>query len=219
MHQQAGSRVLRIIVLLALAVGLLGCLATVKGTATRFHVLDTTPRTFAVLPLPEQLNSLEFQTYARQVASALEARGWRQAEPAQAECAVFVQYQISQGRAVVFSSPVFGAVPTGNYTTTGTITTYPGGAMYQGTTTQQTRFGVVGSYTGTRTEFDRALSVTIFATPAWRGPRAGPTVFEGVSRSTGTTGDLPRVMPQLVNGLLHDFPGPSGASTRYNLPF
>ena len=109
---------IRALIFVLAMIALHGC-ATLKGRVTQFHTLDSLPRSFVVVPTSEQVESLEFLSYAKLVGEHLIAHGWRHAEPETADVAIFLQYQIGQGRNVVFSYPIFGQVPTGSSTTTG----------------------------------------------------------------------------------------------------
>ena len=201
-------------------ISLAGCgTPPLQGSVSRFHVLSASPQTYVVIPERDQGDSLEFRSYANLVRQALQARGWREGTMATADVAVFFQYSISQGRQVAFSYPIFGQVPTGTSTTTGTVSTYGNTSNIYATTTRQSTTGVVGSGVGSRTEFDRALRVLMFSLPTYRSTQKMERVYEGEIRSSGSTGDLPTVMPVLVRGLFDDFPGTSGSTRRVNVPF
>lgn len=137
---------------------------------------------------------------------------------ASADVAVFLQYEISQGRQVAFSYPIFGSVPTGTSTTTGTVGTYGNTSTINTTTTKQTTLGVVGTGTGNRSEYDRAVRVTMFSLPIYRESQKMEAVYEGEIRSSGSTGDLPTVMPALLEGLFLEFPGKSGTTNAVSVP-
>jgi hypothetical protein len=190
----------------------------VVGRVTTFHVLDSTPRTFVIVPSTEQAESLEFQSYAKRVSDELVARGWRPTTFETANVAVFLQYQISSGQRVEFSYPVLGQVPTGTSTTTGTVNTYGNTATYNATTTQQTTLGVVGTQSGSRVEYDRAVQLTMYSVKAYTEANRMERVYEATIRSSGSAGDLATVMPALVRGLMEDFPGESGATKEVSVP-
>jgi hypothetical protein len=210
----------RALLILVFASLVAGCgTPPLQGAVSRFHVLPASPQSFVIVPDRDQGDSLEFRSYANLVRQALAARGWREGTMATADVAVFFQYSISQGRQVAFSYPIFGQVPTGTSTTTGTISTYGNTSNIYATTTRQTTTGIVGSGVGSRTEFDRALRVLMFSLPTYRSSQKMERVYEGEIRSSGSTGDLPTVMPVLVRGLFDDFPGASGTTRRVNVPF
>lgn len=200
----------RLLVLIAL-LALSGC-GQVQLSVTRYHVLDARPRTFAILPLPSQLESLEFQHYASMVRDQLQQRGWQTVTSGEPECAVFLQYAISAGTPVAFSYPILGQVPTGNSTTFGTVNSGRNATTFSATTTQQTTTGIVGTGTGTKVVYDRAVQLTMLATPSYRGPRDSVRVYEATVRSPGSIGNLNTVMPVLLRGLFQEFPGNSGTT-------
>lgn len=197
----------------------IGC-ATVslQGNVTRFHALEPGSRSFVILPENEQQGSLEFRTYAGFVSEKLRASGWREAPLETADVAIFVQYKISQGHRIAFNYPVFGSVPTGTTNTYGTVNTFGNTSTINATTTQQTTLGVVGTGTGSRTEYDRAVRMTMYSLAAYRQSQKLESVYEGEIRSTGSTGDLPTVMPALLDGLFQDFPGKSGTARVVSIP-
>jgi hypothetical protein len=205
-------------VLVLVALMATGCAAlSLQGRVTRFHELDAAPKTYFVVP-PNEGGSLEFRSYASLVAAKLNSLGWREASFDGAEVAVVLQYQISQGREVAFSYPIFGPVKSGTSTTTGTINTYGNQSTINATTTQNTTVGVVGAGTGSNTVFDRAVRITMFSLPVYRDTQKMTSLYEGEIRSTGSTGDLPTIMPALVSGLLQQFPGKSGTANDVSVP-
>lgn len=209
---------LRAFFLVLLAFALSGCASSLQGRVSRFHALDSQPRTFVIVPAADQEDSLEFKSYAALVASQLTSKMWRQSDFGSAEIAVSLQYAISQGREVAFSYPIFGQVPTGRSTTFGSVSSYGSTATYSGTTTNQTTLGVVGSGVGSDTEFDRVVQVIMYDLPKYRSSKQMERLYEGRIRSTGSTGDLPTVMPALVRALFEKFPGVSGSTQRVTAP-
>ena len=203
---------------LVLAILLSGCATPLSGKVSRFHVLSGSSQSFVILPTQDQGNSLEFRSYASLVTQQLRARGWREATLENADVAIFFQYQISQEKQVAFSYPVLGQVASNTSYTTGTISTYGNMSTLNATTTRPTTLGVVGTGTGSRTEFDRAVRLTMYSGPAYRTTRTMDRVYEGEFRSSGSTGDLPTVMPALISGLFFDFPGQSGSVRAVDVP-
>ena len=184
---------------------------SLSGRVTRFHAIDAAPKTYLLVP-NEGTGSLEWRTYAALVRQNLSAYGWTEAPYESADVAVFLQYEIGQGRQITFSRPVYGLVPSGNSTTTGTINSFGNTTTVNATTTQEQVLGVVGTSTGGHTEYDRAVRVSMYSMSAVRQSERLEPVYEGEIRSTGTTGDLPTVMPALVDGLFREFPGRSGST-------
>lgn len=201
--------------LLCLLVSSLGGCVTfpLEGSVTRFHTLDESPKTFAIFPLEDQQDSLEFRSYAKNVAYELNAKGWRETVAERADVAIFLEYQIG-GKTVTRSYPILKQVPSGSTVTTGTISST---GQIQATTTQATTLAVTNeSYTAT--VFSRRVSLKMFSLPTWRATKKMEPVFEGTINSTGTTGQLPVVMPTLIRALLQEFPGKSGSTVNVKLP-
>jgi hypothetical protein len=194
---------------------LTGCVTTrLQGSVTRFHTLDGSPKTFAIFPLEDQQDSLEFRSYARNLSAELTAKGWKEELAESADVAIFLEYAIG-GKTEIRSYPIFKQVPFGNATTTGTVS--PSGQI-QATTTQATTLAVAGTGTYTDTVFVREVTLKMFSMPIWRASKKMEPVFEGSVNSTGSTGQLSVVMPTLIRALLQDFPGKSGSSVTVRLP-
>ena len=194
-----------------------GC-KTLEGRLTQFHTLDYSPRSFVVVPTPAQVDSLEFLEYAKLVRTNLVSRGWRHSEPENADLAIFLQYQISQGRNIAFSYPIFGQVPTGSSTTTGTSSKFGNISSFNFNTQQNTTTALVGTGIGNRTEYDRALEVTMYSLAPLKEKKKPERVYEGTVRSSGSEGDLSSVIPILIRGLFQEFPGESGVSRNLSMP-
>lgn len=205
----------KLISLALVIVLLVGCGTTrLQGSVTRFHMLDESPKTFAIFPLEDQQESLEFRTYARNLSNDLTAKGWREELAERADVAIFLEYAIG-GKTETRSYPIFKQVPFGSAITTGTISS---SGQIQATTTQATTMAVAGTGTYTDTVFVREVSLKMFSLPVWRATKKMEPVYEGTINSTGTTGQLPVVMPTLIRALLQDFPGKSGSSQIVTLP-
>lgn len=204
------------LIFLTLVITLLaGCGTTrLQGAVTRFHTLDGSPKTFAIFPLENQQDSLEFRAYAKTLSNELMAKGWKEELAETADVAIFLEYAIG-GKTVTRSYPIFKQVPFGNATTTGTISS---SGQIQATTTQATTLAVAGTGTYTDEVFVREVNLKMFSMPIWRASKKMEPVFDGTINSTGTTGQLPVVMPTLIRALLHEFPGRSGSSTTVALP-
>lgn len=200
---------IRVLIVVVAMLALHGC-TTLEGRATQFHTLDSLPRSFVVVPTSEQVESLEFLSYAKLVREQLIARGWRPVEPETADVAIFLQYQISQGRNVVFSYPIFGQVPTGSSTTTGSVSTFGSMSTFNINTQQNTTTGIVGSGTGSRVEYDRALQVTMYSLASLRETKKPERIYEATIRSAGPTGDLSAVVPFLFADFFRSFPANQG---------
>lgn len=208
-------KIWKLICLALIATFLTACGTTsLQGSVTRFHTLDGTPKTFAIFPLEDQQNSLEFRSYAKTLSNELAAKGWKEELADKADVAIFLEYAIG-GKTETYSYPILKQVPFGSATTTGTIS--PSGQI-QATTTQATTVAVAGTGTYTDTVFVREVKLKMFSIPVWQTSKKMEPMFEATINSTGSTGQLAIVMPTLISGLLQDFPGKSGSTTTISLP-
>jgi hypothetical protein len=200
-----------------IAMQLTGCALMLNGTVSQFHELDGSPKSFVIVPLPEQAQSLEFKTYANMVADRLVARGWRRVELDSADLAVTLQYSMGQGQQIAYSYPILGPVPSGPVTTFGNVNTYGNTSTFNATTRQGTALGVVGSGQGSRTEYERIVRLEMFSLVSYRSTKQTVPVFQSTMQSKGSIGDIARVMPTMIAGLFEDFPGKSGGSRTTSL--
>jgi hypothetical protein len=197
--------------------GLFGCVTgplPLQGTVTRFHSLDSTPKSYAIFPLPEQQDSLEFRSYAISLSKRLAALGWTESLSDTADVAIFLEYAIG-GKTVTRTYPIFKQVPFGSAMTTGTIS--PSGQI-SATTTQASTIALAGTGTYSEEVFVREVGLKMFSLPVWRESKRMEPVFEATVNSTGSTGQLHIVMPTLLRALLQEFPGKSGSTTTVTLP-
>lgn len=208
--------VARIIVAITAVASLVGCAASLQGRVSQFHTLDARARTFTVVPVPTQSDSLEFKTYSAMLISQLAARGWKEVDFETAEVGVFLQYGVSRGREVAFSYPVFGQVPTGNSTTTGSINRSGNFSTFNATTTAQTTTAVVGTGVGSTTVFDRSVQVDMYDMQDYRRTQRMTRIYESRVHSSGSNGELAVVMPTLLRAAFEDFPGRSGSTRNFS---
>jgi hypothetical protein len=202
-----------VIVMLALT----GC-TTVKARVSSFHNLPAQPSglTFAVIPYQWQNGSLEFQTYANILAAGLQNRGFVTTPLDQAQFVVFLAYAIDSGRQVSYSYPIIGQTGVSSSYTSGTVQTYGNAGSYSGTTTYKPTYGVVGMGQGSRTEYTSGVHLDVLDKSALVAGQIRK-VYEGEVISSGSTGQLPTVMPTLLKALFTDFPGKSGQSKTVTL--
>jgi hypothetical protein len=211
------GKAMRIFVYL-LAGLLVGCV-TVQSRVTSFHTLPTSVKgiTFSVVPFEGQQGSAEFRTYQNRIKAELAARGFVPSPIDQAQYAVFLQYAIDDGREVSYSYPIFGQTGISSAQTYGTVNAYGNMATYSGTTTYTPTYGVVGTGSGSRTEFTRVVRLEFLDMRELAAGRIDK-VYEAEVRSAGSTGQLSAVMPTLLDALFKDFPGESGKSRVVQLP-
>jgi hypothetical protein len=211
-------RLTSLLLLLAVSVMLSACGTLLYGTVSRFHIIDSSPKTFFLMAAEEQKSSLEFQTYANLVKSELTSRGWSEGSFEAADVAIFLEYQISGGRVVNYSYPIMGQVPSGTSTTNASASTIGGYTTATATTTQQMTTRVVGTGTGSVVQYDRLVTLRMVSIPEYLKTKEIKPVFESSIASTGTSGTLPEVMPTLIRGLFKTFPGESGKVDQVTLP-
>lgn len=210
--------IVRNLMLIALAAALSAC-TTVRSRVSTFHKFDGRPLpSFAIIAYQEQVNSLEFQTYATVVRENLIERGFKEAPADRADVAVFFDYRIDDGRQVAYSYPLWGQ--------TGTQSTYTAGSAYsignstyiQGTTRSIPRYGVVGAGVASATLYRRVLRLDMIDREASLRQSRAEKVYEATVVSEGTTEDLPTVMPFLLKALFEQFPAASGSVRTVNIP-
>lgn len=217
----------RLSVAIAAAVVLSGCASyplPVQSNITEFHRLapPTTQDTYAVLPWRKDLEgSLEFQTYATQLADGMRAKGFNVVpDGSPAKFAVFLDYGIDTGRTEVssYSIPQWGVTGYSGATTTGTVSTFGSTSYLNARTTATPTYGVTGYTQGTTSQrvYRRFVNVDIVEVAA--DATAPKKVYEGKLRSEGICGALPVVMPVLLTALLTKFPGESGKPRTESIP-
>lgn len=193
----------------AIFLGLLLCAALVTGCAsvqssvTRFHALekqkDGTYGTYAVYTPKEKESSLEYATYADLLKKQLNARGFREVALSQRPTYVaFFAYDVQRS---------------------GTSTT----SFYRPQASGDSAFArgfnatAVGTAT-TEAAYTRSVMFRLVAPPDADASAPRKTIYEARLASTGSSGEINRVMPTLVKAMFKDFPGKSGETVRVDLP-
>jgi hypothetical protein len=187
----------------------------IRTQVTRFHHMPAagSGETFAVVPLKDQVGSLEWEQYADLVAQQLTSKGYvRAAQPTGANYAVLFSYAIDRGRTVVGSVPVFGQ--TGG----GTTTFYSGSNGGSGVAYTQPTYGEIGEELVSSTLFSRALELEIFDVPQTLASGAPVKTFEATAGSAGSSGSLAVVMPAMIAAVFKDFPGKNGETISVSAP-
>lgn len=189
-----------------------GCATNVHSNVVRFHMLPPIgeQRSFVIVPSKEQDGSIEFATYANQIALKFIEYGWRAADIIDSDYAVFLSYGIGDGQTVSSSVPIFGQTGGGTSYTTGTVRSNSGGySTYSGTTTAPPTFGQTGSIPITSTQYSRNLVMTILDARSLEHDKP-KVVFEGRVKSRGSSGEISVIMPNMIEALFKKFPGESG---------
>lgn len=209
------------IVVCALSVALLsGCAGFIRSDVAVFHQLgdSPTPTIYVFVPLKDQENSLEYKTYAALMRQELRKHQYREATAQEKpDVLIAFNYGIDRGRQKLESIPIFGQTGVSSSTTYGTLSTYGNYGSYSGTTTHTPTYGVVGSSTVSRTEYSRGLWLYIVDANSI-GTEKLNVLYEGNVKSAGSSSQLSRVMPVMIQALFKSFPGKSGATRTETSP-
>lgn len=204
-REMMGATMKRILLLAVLC--LAGC-QSVKTTTTSFNDFQTRdPQTFTVAYNPE---NLEEKSYARAIASQLNAIGWR--EVPDGSIKVAFGYGIDGGRTVLTSSPVFGQTGGGTTYSSGSVFGAGGSATYSGSSYSPPTYGVVGSQTDSEVVFTRTLRIGMSEA------KSGRKVFETTVTSVGSSGTFAAVGGCLIAAAFQDFPGENGKTYTREVP-
>ena len=200
-----------------LALLLSGCAtAVLQSNVTTFHTFssaDAPTGTIVIVPHKNIPDGLEFQTYAQRIQTLLSTKGLSPASSSgNADFIGTFTYGIDSGRSELYSRPVFGQTGGGTTFTTGTV--YAGGqsAGYSGYSTTPATFGVTGVANEMGVAYTRIAELTISKS------KTGQVIWQGRNRSSGSNGEIAKVLPTMIDALLKDFPGQSGKTRFISLP-
>jgi hypothetical protein len=199
-----------------------GCAtSTVLSHVTVFHELSTTPQDvkYAFVRSSHQEGSLEHKAYEQMVREQLNKRGFLEVPVAQANIAVFLSYQIDDGKTVISSYPIFGQTGVAGSQTYGNIySTSPGTASFSATTTYTPSIGVVGAGDQSDLQYTRKVQLDMLDRQLLDKGTVSK-IYEGTVTSVGSSGQLNRVMPYMLRSLFQEFPGRSGTTKDFELRF
>ena len=195
------------LVILALVVAS-GC-----ATTPRFRVgvdsisSDAAPRkkTYVLLPSNNDTSAedLQFKEFAAYVHRALGSQGFTVAPSIeQADITIFLAYGIGdpQRHQYTYAVPLWGQTGVSSSTTYGTLSTYRGFGTYSGTTTYTPTYAITGYSMGAGeyTTYFRFLLLDAYDLETFKKENKLVQVWKTVVTSTGSSGDLRRVVPALV---------------------
>jgi hypothetical protein len=194
----------------------------VHSNISTFHRLPAGAdgKTFVVMPSDKNKNgSLEFDTYARRVAAKLSARGYRPVELAQQQpdYVVFLDYAIDGGKTMTGSTPIIGQTGGGTTYHSGSVMGTGGSAFYSGYSYTPPTYGVVGQAPYSTTVYTRILVLEVLDAPKLLTGTV-EKLYETKVVSAGSIGNLPDVVPAMIEAIFKDFPGLSGATRRVSVP-
>jgi hypothetical protein len=166
-----------------------------------------TKKKYILLPGNKDANAedLQFKEFANYIHRALIAKGFVPADNAEsAEIAVFLAYGIGDPKEhqYSYSMPVWGQTGVSSSTTSGTLSTYGNYGSYSGTTTYTPTYGVTGytSHVGSYITYFRFMSLDAYDLGIYRKQKKASQAWRTTVTSTGSSGDLRRVLPILVAG-------------------
>ncbi|KMP10267.1 hypothetical protein UR09_06835 [Candidatus Nitromaritima sp. SCGC AAA799-A02] len=193
----------------------------VRSNVTSFHNISgkIEKNTIKVVPFDRSLeNSLQFQSYAKTIASFLKSSGFSITDENQEpDYIVFVSYGIGSGKESLVSTPVFGQTGGGTTFESGSVYGSGGSVSYSGSSYTMPTYGIVGSSTSSITQYTRNLAIDIVDASSLK-TKIPKKIYEGRVKSTGKCGDVNYVMDEMVQSMFRDFPGTSGVSKRIDIP-
>ncbi len=199
---------------LACTLCLSACGTMISADVTSFHEDKALVpgKTFTVVPLQNQKNSLEFRQYAGLVEEKLKEQGYIPSNSKSAYYSVNLRYGIDDGRKVTSSYPIYGQTGGGTTYHSGSVNSYGGGfGTFSGTSYTAPQYGIVGSGVSSHTEFTRVLALDIF------NQKTNKKVYEGSVKSVGSTGTFSVVSKCLIQALFQKFPGDNGKTESLTL--
>ena len=122
-------------------------------------------------------------------------------EGPKADIIVFLSYGMGNPQKVAFSYPVFGRTGGGTSTFTGSTYGSGGSSTTTGTLSSPSKLGVVGTATGTRTEYFRWVMIHAVDVDAFQSTNEFVEVWRTTATSSGSNSDLRAVFPILVAAL------------------
>ena len=204
----------------AAVIGLSGCVTGFPAQVSRYQMMPPPAgQTFFVVPMDRRLNgSLQFQQFGAYVAQAMSAHGYAPAaNPQSATLLVNVGYGVDRGTTEYVRDP---------FPRYGGLYGRGGFGWGFGGTWGYSRYGRFhdpflwgwddpfwyGGGVSSYTVFKSNLDVDI------RRKGDNQSVFEGHAQARSQTGDLNRIVPNLVEAMFTGFPGRSGETVRITVP-
>ena len=190
--------------------------SVLESNVTSFHTFppkSAISGTILIVPGKGISPSLEFQSYAARIYSELAKSGLTAAAtPTTANFVGVFTYGIDSGRDYVYSTPIFGQTGGGTTFHSGSVYGTGGSASYTGSSYTPAAFGITGS----RTDFDVLFTRVAELSISRRSD--SNLVWQGRNLSSGSSGEIARVLPTMIQALLKDFPGQSGKTRFIELP-
>ncbi len=153
-----------------------------------------------------EAGDLQFQEFAGYIEKILTEKGFVKASAFDdAEIAIFLTYALGdpQTYQYSYSVPTLGQIGVASIDTYGIVSSYKGTATYARTTTYAPTYGITGSsiQIGTTTSFTRFLFLDAYDVAIYLKDKKMSQVWKTNVVSTGSTGDLRRVIPYMVTAM------------------
>ena len=193
-----------------------GCTGFIKSDVAVFHQLPETPSTttYSFYPLEGQAHSLEYKSYQNLIRQKLQEYKFVEVPMEdKPEAIISFNYGVDSGRESLSSVPIYGQTGVSSSTSYGTVNSQGGFGTYSGTTTYTPTYGVVGSSTVSSTKYGRTLWLSIVELKSV-GTGNLNVLYEARVNSSGSSSQLPKVMPAMIEAIFKDFPGKSGETRR-----
>jgi Domain of unknown function (DUF4136) len=219
------------VALIALFLG--ACASSIRSDVTRFNTLSA-PRgeTFIVIAKNKARDgSLELMSYAARVSERLQIEGYVPVGEGTPDLIVTVDYGVSEpleDYSVRRSAPYFGSTYFGGRYGYNPYYYYPYYNPYYYSSYYDPFYGFYGgtyglgsfyynrySYLYDTWDYRRIVYERVFEMAIQKS--AGPFVFEGRAVSIGSSKDLPKVMPLMIDALFSEFPGENGSTVRVTI--
>jgi tetratricopeptide (TPR) repeat protein len=162
-------------------------------------------RSYVLLPGLKDVDpsNLQFKEFAGYVERALTYQGYKRVNSFQdADLAIFLAYGIGdpQTQYYSYSLPIYGQTGVSSSTTTGTLSRFGSNWDFQGFTTYQPTYGVIGYTTqvGALTSYFRFFILDAINLVEYKSSRKVVSIWRTTVTSTGSSGDLRRVFPVLA---------------------
>jgi hypothetical protein len=188
------------------------CAGLIKSEVTVFHKLPDQPPSvsYIFVPLEAQKSSLEYETYQDLIRKQLAKHNFKEVTVDKTpDVIVAFGYGIDSGREKLASIPIYGKTGVSSSHTYGTLTTYGKSGTYSGTTTYRPSYGIIGTAPVSKTEYQRGMWLAVVDSKSV-GTENLSVLYEGTVKSSGSSSQLSKVMPAMVEALFKEFPGKSG---------
>lgn len=203
-----------------LALVLAACSTAITARVTVFHELAPLPQgaKYAFIQSKAQQGSLEHKAYEDMVRQQLAKYGFREVAVKEADLAVFLSYEIDNGKEVISTYPIFGQTGvSSSYTYTNIYRDFDGRPNYARATTYFPSYGIVGTGTAFDVVYTTRVQLDLLSRPLLD---QGKTLklYEGKVVSSGAGSQMNEVMPYMIRALFLEFPGNSGTTKTVEIP-